>query len=206
MLGYILSFLFILSAVFGISTGNSGNVSKAAVQGASEGVQLLISMGGIIILWSGIMKIGEKSGLLEVFSRILAPVTKRLFPGVKSSSEAHRSICMNIAANFLGLGNAATPFGIKAMNEMAKLSGNTGKATRDMVVFTVLNTASIQLIPSTIAAIRAANGSNAPFEILPCAWITSVFAAFCGVTMAVILCTGKKEKEHTKRGRGRKGQ
>lgn len=193
MLGYILAFLIILSAVFAVATGNGQDVSKAAIEGAGEGVQLMLSMGGIMILWSGIMKIGEKSGLIDLFGKVLAPITKRLFPGVRSGSAAHRNICMNIAANFLGLGNAATPFGIKAMKEMAKSCGNSGKATRDMIVFTVLNTASIQFIPATIAAIRSANGSDNPFEILPAVWVTSIFTAVCGVIMAIILCGGSRK-------------
>ena len=133
------------------------------------------------------MKIAQESGLTELLSRLLSPVTKRLFKGLRPNGEAVNAITMNLIANFLGLGNAATPLGIRAMCEMAKEQRADGAATNDMAMFVVVNTASIQLIPATTAMLRMQAGSAAPLDILPATWIASVGSVAVGIVMAGLL-------------------
>ena len=133
------------------------------------------------------MRVAEKAGLTEKLSRLLAPVLRLLFPGLSPSSSAARAILMNMSANFLGLGNAATPFGLKAMEELQKLNPEKTTASRHMITFVVLNTASIQLLPTTVATLRLKYGSVNPMQILPAVWITSIGAAAAALLMANLL-------------------
>jgi spore maturation protein A len=150
-------------------------------------------------LWNGIMKIADAGGLTKALAKILSPITKKLFPDVKPGSEGMKAICMNIAANFLGLGNAATPFGLKAMKEMSDNSLEKKTATDSMATFIVINTASIQLIPTTIAVIRLKYGSAAPFDILPCVWISSIITLLCGILFAKLMEGPKKIRRKSKK-------
>ena len=162
-------------------------LSEAAMGQAGEAVTLVLSLTGMLCLWSGLMKIAQESGLTELLSRLLSPVTKRLFKGLRPNGEAVNAITMNLIANFLGLGNAATPLGIRAMCEMAKEQRADGAATNDMAMFVVVNTASIQLIPATTAMLRMQAGSAAPLDILPATWIASVGSVAVGIVMAGLL-------------------
>lgn len=187
MMNVIFAGIILFSFVFAALTGRMPQLSEAAMGQAGEAVTLVLSLTGMLCLWSGLMKIAQESGLTELLSRLLSPVTKRLFKGLRPSGEAVNAITMNLIANFLGLGNAATPLGIRAMCEMAKEQRADGAATNDMAMFVVVNTASIQLIPATTAMLRMQAGSAAPLDILPATWIASVGSVAVGIVMAGLL-------------------
>ena len=186
MLGYILTVMLLLSVLLGIFNGHTGEISKAITDGAGDAVKLCISMAGMIALWSGIMKIAEKAGIVSKISLVLRPIIRLLFPNVKTNSECENAISLNITANILGLGNAATPMGIKAMRELQKISRDT-KPSKEMTIFLVLNCASLQLIPSTVAALRGANGAKSAFDIIPAVWLTSAATLIFALILAKIL-------------------
>ena len=167
----------------------AGIILFSFVFAALTGRMPQLSLTGMLCLWSGLMKIAQESGLTELLSRLLSPVTKRLFKGLRPNGEAVNAITMNLIANFLGLGNAATPLGIRAMCEMAKEQRADGAATNDMAMFVVVNTASIQLIPATTAMLRMQAGSAAPLDILPATWIASVGSVAAGIVMAGLLAS-----------------
>ncbi|HJB25607.1 MAG TPA: spore maturation protein A [Firmicutes bacterium] len=192
MMSYVFLGMVFLSVVFGFLTGRMGEVSNAALDGGMQAVTLSIKLMGAMCLWSGVMKIAERSGLTKKLAKLLSPILKLLFRGIKPDSKAAQAISMNMIANFLGLGNAATPLGISAMKELSKVSLETGTASNHMVTFVVLNTASIQLIPTTIATLRLAHGSAAPMEILPAVWLCSALSVTVGIFMAKVLA--KKEE------------
>lgn len=185
--------IIIISVICGIATGRVDSVANAAMSGAADGITLFITMAGMMCLWSGLMKIASVSGVTKAFSRLISPLLRLLFPGVKRDSEAAGAISMSMAANFLGLGSAATPLGLTAMNELYK-SSSEGVASDDMVMLVVLNTASIELIPTTVAVYRAAAGSSSPLSILPCVWIASVISVSVGVTAAKLLSKRRRCK------------
>ena len=177
--------LIIAIAVFCSIISNSGKaVSAAVLQGAQAGVELAITMAGSICLWSGVGKLMEAGGMTALLSRLLWPLLGLLFPSTKQDDLLARSLSANICANVLGLGNAATPMGIDAAKRMVR---RPGVATDEMCRLIVLNTASIQLIPGNVAAVRASLGAAAPFDILPAVWITSVCSAGLGLTAAWLL-------------------
>ncbi len=165
-------------------TGNGHALAAAIPQGAQSGITLSISIAGSLCLWSGVGKLMEKTGITEKLSRLLMPVIGRIFPTAKSNSAFAGSVSANICANILGLGNAATPMGIEAAKHLAK--GRTS-ANGELCRLIVLNTASIQLIPATVAAVRANLGATSPFDILPAVWITSLASAALGLSAAFIL-------------------
>lgn len=191
MMNYIFSGMIIISLICAVFTNNSAALSKAVINGAEESVNLLITMAGALALWSGIMEIAEKGGFTKALSRILSPALGLLFKNIPKDSKAFKYISMNVSANLLGLGNAATPFGISAVKELKKSSPESEKASDDMVTFVVINTASIQIMPTMVATLRQSYGSAQPFSILPCVWISSVCALAVGLSIAKIL--GKKE-------------
>lgn len=158
-------------------------LAAAALQGAQAGVQLGISMAGSLCLWSGVGKLMEVTGLTRSLARLLKPGLHRLFPSTRQDKALAQELSANICANFLGLGNAATPMGIRAAKRMKR--GDT--ATDELCRLIVLNTASIQLIPANVAAVRASLGCGRPFDILPAVWITSILSAGLGVTAAWLL-------------------
>ncbi len=187
MLNYIWAGMIVIAFVVAFFTGRIEETTKAALDSASTAVQMSIALLGIMCLWTGIMKICEKSGLIKVIAKVIKPLTKRLFPQVPHNSPAMGAIVMNMVANMMGLANAATPLGLKAMNELQKLNRYKDTASNAMCMFVVVNTASIQLIPATVIAIRSAESSNNPFEIIVTVWLTSLAAVFVGVTMAKIM-------------------
>ena len=164
-------------------TGRGPQLSAAVLQGAQSGVTLAVSMAGSICLWSGVGALMEKGGLTALLSRLLRPVLGRLFPSSRTDAELSGSLSANICANILGLGNAATPMGIKAACRMVR-PNDPHRATDEMCRLIVLNTASIQLIPGNVAAIRASLGAAAPFDILPAVWVTSLCSASLGLCVA----------------------
>ena len=159
-------------------------LSSAALNGAAQAIELTLSLLGVMALWSGLMKIADKGGITAILAKVFSPFLRILFPDYKPKSPTLKAICANMAANLLGLGNAATPFGIVAMKEMQKENKTPEIANRSMVMFVVLNTASIQLIPTTIAAMRASAGSKQPFDIIVAIWIVSFLSLFVGIITA----------------------
>ena len=173
----------VISLVCSLIQGSGQALASALLQGAQAGVTLAISMAGSLCLWAGVGKLSDAAGITEFLAKLLKPGLHRLFPGTKTDPSLARSISGNICANFLGLGNAATPMGILAAKAMKQ--GDT--ATDELCRLVVLNTASIQLIPSSVAAVRSALGCRTPFDILPAVWITSICSAGLGVTAAWLL-------------------
>lgn len=186
MMNWIWFVLIGLSVICGIFTGRINQVSQAALGGACDAVTMFITLLGTICMWNGLMKIADSCGITKLLANFLSPVLKRLFPDLPPASAGAKAISMNIAANFLGLGNAATPFGLQAMKEMAKKAPYKDTATDSMAMFIVINTASLQLIPTTIAVLRMKCGSAAPFDILPCVWMASIVTLLFGILVAKI--------------------
>ena len=174
----------LLSCCCAILTGTAHSLAAAVPQGAQAGITLGISLAGSLCLWSGLGRIMEKNGITGLLSKMIAPLLHRIFPSTKEDAALSGYLSGNICANFLGLGNAATPMGIRAVQQMAQ--GRT-IATDEMCRLIVLNTASIQLIPANVAAVRSSLGCATPFDILPAVWITSLCSAGLGVLAAVIL-------------------
>lgn len=177
----------LISVFCAVITGRVENVSKAVLDGASDAVTLLISMLGAMSLWTGLMNIADKAGFTDMLANIFSPVLKRLFNGLDTDSKALKAICMNITANLLGIGNAATPMGISAMQELQKLNPEKSIATNNMITFVVLNTASIQLIPTMLIILRQNHGSISPFSILPAVWLTSITSLLVGILASKLL-------------------
>jgi len=186
-MNYIWAGLLAVGILAGIINGRVGEVTKAAFDSAGKAVELGLGLLGVMCLWSGLMKIMEKSGMTDLIAKAAQPVLRPLFPELGRNDKAMGAIVMNLSANFMGLGNAATPFGIKAMEELQKANGKKDTATDAMCMFLVLNTSALQLIPSTVIALRSDAGSEAPAEIIPCIWAASICAAFAGIVAATIL-------------------
>ena len=171
-----------VSVIFGAVTGSLPAVSQAALDGAQSGITLCLNMAGALCLWNGVLEVMHRSGLTEHLRRLLLPVLKRLYPDFCRDTQVLDDVSANVAANLLGLGNAATPFGIRAARGMAKKYG--GVAGRGLCLLVVCNTASIQLLPTTVAALRGSLGCKNPFDILPAVWITSAIALTAGILAA----------------------
>lgn len=186
MMNYIWGILMILSVVCALMTGRINQLSDSVLTGAAESVKFVISILGMMAFWTGIMKIAEESKVTDILAKILSPILKVLFNEKNTSSSAFKAICMNITANLLGLGNAATPFGIKAMKEMQKSNPHPDTATNSMIMFIIVNTASLQLIPTFLCALRQQRGAENPLNILPILWATSVISLVVGVFVTKI--------------------
>ena len=176
------------SVLFAALSGKGGALSAAAVEGAQAGVTLALSITGAVCLWSGVGKLMEKIGLTALLSRFLSPALGRIFPSTKKDPQLAGSLSANVCANFLGLGNAATPMGIAAARRL-KNPGEPTLATDEMCRLIVLNTASIQFLPTNVAAVRSALGCPSPFDILPAVWVSSLLSASLGVLAA--WCLGR---------------
>lgn len=172
-----------LSLACGLILNNGSAIAAAIPQGAQSGVTLAISIAGSICLWSGVGKLMERAGMTRLLSKLLSPVLRRVFPSTQKDELASHYLCANICANFLGLGNAATPMGIQAAKRL-KDPNRPHVATDELCRLIVLNTASIQLIPANVAAVRSALGAASPFDILPAVWITSLCSAGLGLLAA----------------------
>ena len=186
LLNYIWAGLILVSILCAAATGRMPELSAAVLNGAGGAVTLIISMAGMMAAWTGLMKIADRSGATRLLAKLLGPLMHLLFPQCKRDSPAVKAMCMNITANLLGLGNAATPLGIAAMKELKK-ENPTQTADNSMAMFVVLNTASIQLIPTFMATLRAQYGSASPFDILPAVWVTSFCALIAGVCAAKLM-------------------
>ena len=191
MLNYVWGFLVIVSVLASIFLGNTNELSTALIDSGKESVELILTMAGILCLWSGIMKIAVESGFTQLISKLFAPLLRPLFPKLDKKSEAFESITMNISANLLGLGNAATPFGLKAMKELHRLDNYSDIASNEMVIFVVMNTASLQILPTTLATLRQSYGSQAPFEVVTAIWISSVVSLAVALIIACMFNSKK---------------
>lgn len=183
MVNYIWAGLFFIGIVFAAINGTMDEVNKALFQGASDAVMICIGLISILTFWLGLMKIAEKSGLLRTFSRILEPIVLRLFPDIPKGHPALGYILSNMTANLFGLGNAATPMGIKAMEELKRLNRGSIEASRSMITLVAINTAGLTLIPTTVISIRIQYGSMAPTEIVG----TTLVATICATAGAIFI-------------------
>lgn len=185
VMSYVWAVLLAGSIICAIVTGQGQALSSAVMQGAQTGVTLAISIAGSLCLWAGVGRLMEKIGLTNILASLLRPVLGRLFPSTKSDKQLSGALSANVCANFLGLGNAATPPGIEAARRLA--SGCKGRASDELCRLIVLNTASIQLIPANVAAVRSSLGCKTPFDILPAVWVASLCSAGMGLAMAWLL-------------------
>ncbi|MCI8829265.1 MAG: spore maturation protein A [Ruminiclostridium sp.] len=174
-----------LSLLCALALGNAGGLASAALDGAAQAIQLGISMAGVLCLWMGIMEVMDRAGLATKLAALLRPVLRRLFPDFSNDRGVMDTIASNVSANLLGLGNAATPLGMEAARRMARRT--PGVAGDSLCMLVVCNTASIQLIPTTVAAVRMAAGCETPFDILPAVWITSALSVVTGIAAAKLL-------------------
>lgn len=189
-ISWIWAGMVILSLFCGLYTGNLDDVASAALNGAQSAVELSFSMAGVLCLWSGVMEVLNACGLSQKIAGCFHPLLHRLLPQASQDSETLAAVSANVSANLLGLGNAAPPLGIQAACRMARGCGGT--ASDELCLLVVLNTASIQLLPTTVASIRAAYGSAAPFDILPAVWVSSLASVTVGLLTARFLSRRKR--------------
>ena len=182
-MAWIWTGMAVVSVVCGAVYGRMEAVSAAALEGAGQAVRLCLSMAGMLCLWTGLMEVMDRCGLSRRLGRLFRPVLRRLLPQASRDPETLAAVTANVSANLLGLGNAATPMGIKAAQGMAR-QGKPGAASAELCLLVVINTASIQLLPTTVAAVRAANGAAAPFDILPAVWLSSAASVMAGILAA----------------------
>ncbi len=165
----------------GLARGKGGDLTQILVKSAHQGVETILSLAGVILFWMGIARIAEKSGLAEIFSRLVSPFLRRLFPDLPPGHPALGAIAMNVSANLLGLGHAATPFGLKAMEELQKLNPVKERATDSMITFLVLNTAGLSFFPVVVVGLRAQYGSRDPADIVLPAFLATCASTVCGL-------------------------
>ncbi len=190
--------MILFSVVVSVFTGKVAEVTQAAFDGANNALSIVLGFMGVTAMWNGIMKIAEKGNLIKLFTNLIKPINKLIFPQLKGEPKAMEAVSANMVANILGLANAATPLGIKAMQELDRINGRSNTASDAMCMFAVINSASIQLIPSTLIGIRASMGSSAPAEIIVPVWIVSLCAAFVAVLVAKISAKSYKTERTSK--------
>ena len=184
-MAWIWTGMAVVSVVCGAVYGRMEAVSAAALEGAGQAVRLCLSMAGMLCLWTGLMEVMDRCGLSRRLGRLFRPVLRRLLPRASRDPETLAAVTANVSANLLGLGNAATPAGIQAARRMA--AGCSGTASDELCRLVVLNTASVQLLPSTVAALRGGLGSAAPLDILPAVWLSSALSVTAGLACARVL-------------------
>lgn len=187
MLNILWPIFIIISIIYSIFSGNIEYVSNSIFESTESAVNLTLTLIGTTCLWSGIIEIASNTKIMEILSKALKPIVRRLFPNLKPESKSYNSIIMNIIANLLGLGNAATPLGLKAMNELQKENDNKEELSDNMMMLIVLNTASLQIIPTTVLAIRNSLGSENPTQIIVPVWIATICAAIVGIIFTKIV-------------------
>lgn len=192
-MAWIWTAMIAASAIYGIFSGTIGAVGNAALEGAAAAVELCLNMAGVMCLWSGVMSIMKASGLMDGLSRLFRPLLSRLLPRACKDPDTLAALSGNVSANLLGLGNAATPLGIRAARRMAEGCG--GIASNELCTLVVLNTASIQLLPTTVAGVRAALGAESAFDILPAVWMASVLSVAAGLLAARLFSRLWKRRE-----------
>lgn len=176
MLNKIWPFFIIISFIYGIYSGNIFNINNAIFESTNQTIELCLTMFGTLCLWNGIMKIATETSLIEKLTKFLKPLINFLFPGIKNNQKISKEISMNMVANILGLGNASTPLGLKAMDSMQKENKDKTKLSDSMAMFILVNTASLQIIPTTVISIRSSLGSENPNKIIFAVWIATVVA------------------------------
>lgn len=186
IMSYLWTGMVVVSLLVSLLNGTGANLSSAILEGASSAITLGLSIAGPLCLWSGLAVVMENSGISSFLARVMSPVLQRLFPRSYADPKAANLISANVSANLLGLGNAATPLGIAATQRMNELS-STSYANDELCLLIVMNTASIQLIPTTVAAVRSSLGAASPFDILPAVWLTSLCSVGAGIMAAKIL-------------------
>ena len=186
LLNIVWPIFIILSFIYAIFSGNLDDLNSSIFSSAEEAINLCISLLGTVCLWNGIMQVASTTTLISKLSSILKPIMKFLFPDIKEDSKIFEEISMNVIANILGLGNAATPLGLRAMKSMQEENLDKKVLTDSMATFIVLNTASIQIIPTTVIAIRSSLGSTNPTGIIFPVWIATICAAIAGITATKI--------------------
>lgn len=196
-MSYVIFGIICLSFIFAALNGRMTELSAATLTSCKDAVVLCFGLCGTICLWSGVMNVAQRSGVVKKLATVFAKPLALLFPDINKKGKAMEYIIMNFISNLLGLGNATTPLGIKAMQELKTEQNVTGTATRSMIMLVVMNTASVQFFPSTVIAIRASYGSSSPADILPCVWIVSLIALIVTVmsvfTMDKLLSAKKRE-------------
>lgn len=186
VLSLVWTIFAISSAIFAMLNHTGAFVSSAAMEGARSGITLTIAIAGPLCLWSGVGKLMERLGLTQALAKLLRPILGRLFPSSNSDPELAGALSANVCANLLGLGNAATPMGIQAVKRLRD-PRRPDMATDEMCHLVVMNTASIQLLPTTVAAVRSSAGAASPFDILPCVWMASILSVSAGLAAAWIM-------------------
>lgn len=187
MMNYMWIAIIFFSVITSVFNGTANELSNSIITSGNTAVDLCFSLLGTFCLWNGLMNVAEKSGLSQAFAKLTAPLLCKLFKGLNKNSDAILPISLNITSNLLGLSNAATPIGIEAMKKLAKESASKSTPSDNMVLFVVMNSAALRLIPSTVASIRANHGSANPLEIIVPSILTSVCALTVGISMAKIL-------------------
>lgn len=186
MLNKLWPFFIIISYIYAIIQGNVENVNNAIFEYTESAVNLTLTLLGTMCLWNGIMEIASNTMFINRITKCLKPIINFLFPKIKEDKKINKEISMNMVANILGLGNAATPLGLKAMQSMQEKNSNKEKLTDEMATFILLNTASIQIIPTTVIAIRISLGSSEPTKMIFAVWISTICAAFVGILVTRI--------------------
>ena len=192
MMKWVFAILIIISVISAFFTGSTDAVSNSILNEGANAIQLLLFMLGGMCVWGGLMRIAEKAGITEKLSILFKPLARIIFKGLDLNGKAFKAICMNITANLLGLGNAATPLGMEAMKRLEEEEKTSDKASNNMIVFTVINTASITLIPTTIASLRLKHGAANPLDIIWGVIVTSFISITVALTLTLILNKIKK--------------
>ena len=187
MLNKIWPFFIIISFVYSIYSGNIFDINNAVFNSAEQTVELCLTMFGTLCLWNGIMKIAVKTSLIDKLTHILKPLISFIFPEIKNDEKINKEISMNMVANILGLGNAATPLGLKAMDSMQKINKDKSKLSNSMAMFILVNTASLQIIPTTVISIRSSLNSENPTKIIFAVWVATIAAFVTAITVGKVL-------------------
>lgn len=191
-MNYIWVFMILISYIFSFFNRTTVDVTKSVFDGCSDAVGLVISLLGMMCLWTGLLEIAQRSGLIKKVQKLLSPIISWLFPTIDKRSDIAGEISMSISANLLGLSNAATPLGLSVMEKLEKRNLVKDTASDEMCMFVVINTASITLLPTTLLTLRTAYSSNAPFEVIIPIWIVSFVSLFSGIICAKICARRKK--------------
>lgn len=196
MLNIFWPICIVVSIIVAIITGKVNNINDSVFESTKSAVELTLSLIGTMCLWSGIMEIAVNTSIIEKIKKMLKPAMKFLFPKVDSKDKEYQEICMNIISNLLGLGNAATPLGLKAMATMQEKNEDKNRLSDSMAMLIVLNTASLQIIPTTVIAIRTSLNSSNPTKVIVPVWIATFTAAIAAVTVAKIFIKLEKRKKN----------
>lgn len=189
---YVITAMLLVGIAVGFANGGAAEVSASIISSGEDTIALAITLAGIICLWSGVMSVAKEAGIIGLLSKAFAPVLSKLFKGLDVKGKAFGYITLNIISNMLGMGNASTPFGLMAMKELEKEEHSGDTATPNMILFVIMNTASLQLLPATMAALRLKHGSVTPLDVLPAVWLTSIGALTVAILAAKLFQSLKK--------------